>query len=167
MYHITHGLTLVILLLFPLLLLAQTGTIRGTVLEDSSDLTLIGVTVVVQDTDKGTSTDFDGAFELDIPPGTYSLEISYISYQTMTIPDVVVTDGELITLDPIRMLSDSEQLDEVVITGEVIRSSETALMTIKRKSSSLVDGISSTKFKKMGDSNAASAVKRVTGVLAW
>lgn len=164
MYNFTKRMALVISFLLPLVLLAQTGTIRGTVIEDASGETLIGVTVVLQGTDSGTSTDFDGAFELNVAPGTYSLEISYISYQPITITDIVVADGEVNLLENIRMLSDSEQLEEVVITAEVIRSSETALMTIKRKSSSLVDGISSAKFKKIGDSNAASAVKRVTGV---
>jgi len=146
------------------LLFSQSGTIKGTVLEDESGETLIGVTVMLDGTDKGTSTDFDGAFEITADPGVYDVVISYISYESITIPGVEVVADQVNQLDVIKMLSESEMIEEIVITAAVVRSSEAALMTIKKKSSSLVDGISASKFKKIGDSNAASAVKRVTGV---
>src|SRR5690606_10803398 len=56
------------------------------------------------------------------------------------------------------------ELQEVVVTAQAIRTSEEALLTVKRKSANLLDGISSANFRKIGDSDAASAVKRVPGV---
>ena len=44
------------------------------------------------------------------------------------------------------------------------KSTEAALITVKRKSANMLDGISSASFRKIGDSNAAGAIKRVTGV---
>lgn len=145
-------------------LMAQTGYIRGTVTEDETGEPLFGVTVALQGTGTGTITDFDGKFEIELEPGTYNLQISYISYETINITDVVVENGEVALFDNIAMSSSVEQLEEVVVTADVIRSSEAALMTIKRKSANLIDGISSAKFKQIGDSDAADAVKRVTGV---
>jgi len=164
MYNSIFRLFAVFLALVPTLLFSQSGTIKGTVLEDESGETLIGVTVMLDGTDKGTSTDFDGAFEITADPGVYDVVISYISYESITIPGVEVVADQVNQLDVIKMLSESEMIEEIVITAAVVRSSEAALMTIKKKSSSLVDGISASKFKKIGDSNAASAVKRVTGV---
>lgn len=143
---------------------AQNGIIRGTVIDDANGETLIAVSVYTDDDSAGTSTDLDGSFELSMPAGTYNLNFSYISYQNVRITDVVVTPGEVTLLPNVRLYSDAEQLEEVVITAEAVRSSEAALLTLKRKSTNLVDGISSARFKKIGDSNAASAVKRVTGV---
>lgn len=159
-----HILILFFTSLFVGTLSAQKGTIRGSIIEDSSGDPIIGATVYVNETGTGTDTDFDGFFELNVAPGTYSLEIAYISYQTMQISDVIVEEGQVNLLENIRMATESEMIDEVVISASVVRTSEAALMTIKRKSANLVDGISSAKFKKIGDSNAASAVKRVTGV---
>jgi outer membrane receptor for ferrienterochelin and colicin len=51
-----------------------------------------------------------------------------------------------------------------VIQAEIINTSETALMTLKKKSPNVLDGISAASFRKIGDSDAAEAVKRVTGV---
>ena len=143
----------------------QKGTIRGTVIDGENAEPLIGVFVTVQsDESIGTTSDFDGTFDLNLAPGTYTLVFSYLSYQTLNVTDLVVAEGDVTVLDNVRMMTESEKLDEVVITAKVMRSSEAALMTLKRKSTSLIDGISAAKFKKIGDSNAASAVKRVTGV---
>lgn len=152
------------LVLFTTQLLAQQGIVRGTVIDDASGETLIGVAVALVNSSTGTATDFDGAFELSLDPGIYDIQVSYISYQPLTITDIEVKAGEVNLLSNIRLMTEAEQLEEVVITAAVVRTSEAALMTIKRKSSNLVDGISSAKFKKIGDSNAAGAVKRVTGV---
>ena len=155
---------LVCLLAMSNIITAQTGTIRGSVIEDSTGEALIGVAVAIQGTTTGTGTDFDGAFEMNLDPGIYNLELSYITFQNSVITDIVVKAGELTLLNNIRMVPEGEQLDEIVISAEVVRNNEAALMTIKRRSTNLMDGISSAKFKKIGDSNAAAAVKRVTGV---
>ena len=143
---------------------AQKGIVRGTVIEDSNGLPMFSVTVAVAGTGTGTITDFDGKFELELDPGTYNLECSFISFGTLTISDVVVTAGEVTVFDNIRMEPESELIEEVVITATQVRNTEAALLTIQRKSPNLLNGISSQTFKKIGDGNAASAVKRVTGV---
>ena len=158
------SIVVMVLLSLPTIFWAQQGTIRGTVIEDETGWPMIGVAIGVQGTASGTSTDFDGAFELKLAPGIYSLELSYITFKNAVITDIVVKDGEITLLENIRMFTEGEQLEEIVITAETVRTSEAALMTIKRKQANLMDGISSAKFKKIGDSNAASAVKRVTGV---
>lgn len=148
----------------PVLAFAQKGKIRGTVYEDASGESLIGVTVYIKGTTNGAVTDFDGAFEINAEPGTYDVQISFVSYETITISEVVVEAGEVTVLDNIRLKEAISELEEVVITAEVIRDSESALLTVKKKSANLLDGISAAKFRKIGDSDAASAVKRVTGV---
>ena len=55
-------------------------------------------------------------------------------------------------------------MQEVVVKAQVIRETEAALLTIKRKSPNMIDGISAETFSKIGDSDAAGAIKRVSGV---
>ncbi len=72
--------------------------------------------------------------------------------------------GQVTIVDNISLKEDIEQLGEVVVTARALRTTEAAFLTIKRKSPNLIDGISAANFRKMGDGNAAAAVKRVTGV---
>jgi len=153
---------------FTLLILLQfgsfaQGTVRGTVIDDLLGETVPFATVFVQETSGGTNTDLDGAYSLSLDPGTYSLEYSFIGYATLTVSDVIVKEGE-VTLMDVRMKEESEVLDEIVIQAKTIRNTEAAVLTIQKKSANLLDGISSQTFRKTGDSDAAGAIKRVTGV---
>ena len=76
---------IVFFVFFTLVTTAQNGTIRGTVFDGATGESLVGVTVVVQGTTTGTSTDLDGMFSLKVPVGTYSLQVSFISYQPLVI----------------------------------------------------------------------------------
>ncbi len=143
---------------------AQKGIIRGTVYEESTGEPLFGVAVKIAGTVNGAVTDFDGKFQINADPGTYDIEASFISFKTVTITDLQVQDGEVTVIDAIWMQDAVEELEAIVVTAEVIKSSETALLTVKRKSANVLDGITSESFRKIGDSNAGEAAKRVPGV---
>ncbi len=144
--------------------LAQKGIIRGTVIDDITGEPMIGVTVIIEGTTTGAVTDFDGKFEIRTAPGTYNIQASFIAYSTVKITGIEVKEGAVSIIDQIVMSEDVEQLAEVVITAEAIRNTEEALQTVKRKSANVLDGISSASFRKIGDGDAGSAAKRVTGV---
>ena len=158
--------TLLLVFLLGVTSFAQTekGIIRGTIIEDSSGEPLYGVAVVIKGTTNGAVTDFDGKFEIKAVPGTYDIQASFVSYKTLTVSGVEVIAGEVTVFNNLRLLDDVEELQEVVVTADVIRQSESALLTVKKKSINVIDGISSENFKKIGDSDAGSAAKRVTGV---
>lgn len=146
------------------LISAQTGIIRGTVFDDGTGESLPGVSVLLEGTTEGTMTDFDGKFNLSVAPGNYTVRFSFISYETLYIRELEVKAGEVSLLDNIRMKEVSIELSEVVITADMVRNSEAALLTMKQKSANVIDGISAAGFRKIGDSDAASSMKRVTGV---
>ena len=125
---------------------------------------MFAATVGVTGTNIGASSDFDGNFELKIKPGSYTISFSFIGYQTLVITDVTVQNNEIKNLGTIRLKSSSIAVDAVTITAEAIKNTETALLTIKKKSINVIDGISSQNFKKIGDGNAAAAVVRIPGV---
>jgi len=91
-----------------LLTYAQTqvsGTIVG-----SDGQPIPGATVLVQGTDNGTTSDFDGNFSIKVETGQI-LEISYIGYTNQIIP-FIGQDSISVTLT-----DNVDQLDEIVITG--------------------------------------------------
>ncbi len=142
---------------------SQQGKLRGTVIDDENGETLIGVSVVIEGTTIGTITDLDGNYSLSLEPGKYTVLYSYISYATQRVTDVVITPGGTKLVD-IRLGSDVEQIGEVVVKAERITNSETALLTIQKKSANVLDGISAQTFSKTGDNDAGAAIRRVTGV---
>lgn len=143
---------------------AEKGTIRGTVYDKAMAQPLIGANVVVKGTTNGTSTDLDGQFSLPVAEGVYDLEISFITFQTITITGLNVKAGEVTVINDVQMEENSMLLKEVVIQAEATRQSEEALLMMKKKSAAMVDGISAAKMQLAGDANAVDAAKRVTGV---
>lgn len=155
---------LICLSLLTLNLYSQNGFIRGSVFDGTNGEALIGAAIVVEGTTRGGLADLDGKFNLNLEPGVYNLKISFVSYETMTLNDIVVTAGKVTLLDDIRLAAAAHGLSEVVVSASMSRNTENALFTVKMKSPSLLDGISAAGFRKIGDSDAASTMKRVTGV---
>ena len=82
---------------------------------DETGEELIAATVIVEGTTNGTVTDFEGAYAIDVAPGTYNILVSYVGYQSMVKP-VTVVSGQDARLD-FTIGEDSELLDEVVVVG--------------------------------------------------
>jgi len=125
---------------------------------------LFGVAVRIAGTSNGDVTDFDGKFQIDVEAGIHDVDASFISFKSVSITGLEVQEGEVTIIDAIWMEDAVEELEAVVVTAEVIKNSESALLTVKRKSVNVLDGISSENFRKIGDANAGEAAKRVTGV---
>lgn len=154
----------ILLLFYSASLMGQNGLIRGTLYDGESGETIpFGTVYLENDKNTGTSTDLDGAFELELPVGTYDITFSYIGYATTTVQDVDVTEGNIQIINP-KMTYASQTLAEIVVTSTQMTNTQAALLTIKRKSPNVIDGVSRELFSKAGDGNAGSAIKRVTGV---
>ena len=72
-------------------LYAQNGTVVGNI--SDIDGPLIGATIVVAGTSTGTTTNIDGNYSLDIAPGSYTFEATYIGYQSQQ-STITVNAGE-------------------------------------------------------------------------
>lgn len=84
-------------------------TVQGTVTQASDGEPLIGVSVLIKGTSKGTTTDIDGNFSIKAEMGA-TLVFSYVGCQTREI----TVDGQHID---VALLDNSEVLDEVVVVG--------------------------------------------------
>ncbi|MDR9419150.1 TonB-dependent receptor domain-containing protein [Gracilimonas sp.] len=141
----------------------STGTISGTVVDAETGETLIGVNVIIQGTAKGTATNLDGKYTIDgLQPGTYNLEVTYVSFQKQTITGVEVTAGEVTKLD-LTLQPETEQLGDVVISAEAVLDNEAGLLRQRQKSISFSDAISAESISSSGSGDAAGALKKVVG----
>ena len=90
---------------------AQKRILTGTVIDASTNEPLVGVNIKVKGETSGTITDVDGKFNISVMSKS-QLEISYIGYKPLVL---MVGDLGVMT---IKMESDNEVLDEVVVIGE-------------------------------------------------
>ncbi|MBK8829470.1 MAG: TonB-dependent receptor [Saprospiraceae bacterium] len=154
---------LILLLCFlPGLLLAQQGTISGTVVDDETAETMIALPVIVVGTDIVRTTDFDGKYSIQVPAGTYTIKFAYLGYQDKLVTDVIVKDGEVTFLD-VKMVSASTGLEEIVVTAKSIERTENALLMLQRNSDKIQDGISYQEMSRMAVGNVATAMTKITG----
>ena len=89
---------------------AQDFEIKGNVV-DASGIPLPGVTILVKNTVKGASTDFDGNFTISNVQNGEILVFSYIGFTTK---EILVGDSNFIN---VTLSEDTESLDEVVVVG--------------------------------------------------
>ena len=90
---------------------AQGRVLTGTVTDAVDDTPLIGATIRLKGTETGVVTDIDGNYSIKINSSRDVLIVSYIGYKTREIP---VEDLAIIN---IKLQSDNELLDEVVVVG--------------------------------------------------
>ncbi len=144
-------------------LMAEGGFISGKIVDGSTGEELIGAVVLVEGTAIGTVTDFDGNYTLELDTGIYNISYSYISYQTQFLKKVHISKREVIVNDVI-LLEDRMELAEVVIVARPIGDTEATFQVMRKKSPTVIDGISSEQISKLDVTDAAEALKLVTGV---
>ncbi len=96
-----------------------TQTVRGTILDSDSRLPLRGATVVMLGTSPaiGTLSDAEGNFKFEkVTIGRIALRISYLGYESKTIPEIVINSGKESVLD-ITMQESVVKLSEAVVTA--------------------------------------------------
>ncbi len=101
---------LVLLTMFSFQLDAQ--TIKGEILDNTNNEALIGATVLIKDTTKGTTTDYDGSFEMKVPQLPVTVTVSYIGYEAK---DFVIDSEEKQVL---KLGEDAVNLVEVEVVGQ-------------------------------------------------
>lgn len=138
-----------------------TGSIRGSVIEKETGEPLTGANVIIQGTSLGAATDLDGQYIIrSIPPGSYSLVVSYIGYNAVSI-EINVLAG--------RTIEQDVSLEAKTITGETITitaQAEGQLSAINQQltSNTIANIVSAARIKELPDVNAAESIGRLPGV---
>ena len=104
--------------LLPALLLAQDGKLRGRVTDRDSGEPLVGANVFVEGTNLGAACDINGDYIiLSVRPGVYTLRVSYVGYNQLTISNVRISSN-ITTSQDIKLTSSAIQVQAVEIVAE-------------------------------------------------
>ncbi len=109
--------TLLMLICFILKAESQNSTLLGTV-TDVNNTPLLGVNIVVTNTNNGTQTNFNGEFKISgLQEGSHSLKISYVGYKTKEI-FLNIVSRETKNIGKIQLYEGNEILQEVIVHGD-------------------------------------------------
>jgi len=137
------------------------GSIRGTIIDQESKEPLMFANVGVEGTSFGTTGDIEGKFTLNLAPGTYTLNFSYISFKTQTL-EVEVSRNEVVDLGNVEMEIESIMGEEAVITA--IARGQVGAINRQINANTIVNVVSKEKIQELPDQNAAETVARLPGV---
>lgn len=144
----------------------QGGTVLGNVQDGDFGGTISGVQVSIRGTQPPlrAETDEFGNFQItDVPEGTYTLVFTKDSF-LQTAVEILVRSGGL-TEQNVALYGDFTDIDEVVVQDLVGGSTnnEQALLQLRFESPALIDSVSNELMNQAGASDAASALKLVSG----
>lgn len=142
----------------------QPGSIRGTVYDKDFDAPLAAAEVSIVETGKKVTATEEGNFVFpEVEPGTYTLVFSKESYTRQVKSNVVVSSGKMTELDA-SLAGEFTEMDEFVVQDvQIGAGTEESLLNLRMESPALMDSIGSEMMSRAGASDAASALRLVSG----
>ena len=143
---------------------AQMGGIRGTIMDQDFEVPLPGAKIRISETGQETTSGDSGSYYLEnVKPGSYTLLFSKSGYSRYTKSGVVVSPGQLTELEA-PMAGEYEEMDELVVRDiQMGGASEIGLLNLRMDSSALMDSVGADLISRAGASDAAGALKLVSG----
>jgi outer membrane receptor protein involved in Fe transport len=137
-----------------------TGNIKGKVVDSTTGKPLFGVTFIIRSEKVMVMSDENGNYLADnVSPGEYEAEFILSGYEKM-IKKVKIVQGKTLTVDTALYFKTARK----VVVRTKADNTSASLLTERKKSINAQDAISSEEIAKAGDSDAASAAKRITGI---
>ncbi len=140
------------------------GRLNGRVVSSDKRIPIEGARVFIKGTDIDARSDKNGNFSVSIPADTtVSLSVVHSAYSAQTINDIEVKKGGSVSR-VVELTPASLELEEFVVLAPKVEGSIADIMAEEKEASSISNILGAEEFSKKGDSDAASALKRVTGI---
>lgn len=142
--------------------LAQNAKFSGKVV-DANNKPIVGASVSIANSNKGTTTDVDGRFILQVPVGKYEITISAVGYNSKTLTDIQVTQS---TVEDFQVILEQKvtSLQGVTVKTSVRKETTNALIQFQKNTNAVAQVISAESIRRSPDKNTGEALKRVTGL---
>lgn len=142
------------------------GTLAGLVTHIETDEAVQRATVIFRGVDIETMTDADGRFVVQVPEGVYAVSIIHPDFSTQTVEEISVAANERAEVT-IEMTPAGIELAEIPIFAAeeiIVQGGIVDLIQETRNSGVLLNLIGTEQIGRTGDSDAAAALQRVTGL---
>lgn len=142
---------------------AGIGIIEGKI-TDENNAPLTGATIKLEGTMLGARADIDGHYVIrNVELGKYNIEVSYVSYEKKIITDVIIKDGNIVTVN-VSMNKAPKGMKEVTVKATLKKENLSSLLVQQKNLATISDGISAESIRRTPDRNTSDVLKRVSGV---
>ncbi len=155
-----------VLFLFSMVITAraqESGAVSGMVVSTWDGSALSGVVVTVRGTTLATQTDAAGRYELkNVPPGDQVLRFTKSGFATASVTDVRVLIGQTTTVNG-NLRPEYFEMEEYEVTAEEFTEQTGQILFERQQATSVTHAIGSELLARLGTSDAADAVTKVSG----
>ena len=140
------------------------GVLEGEVLSDEDSKAVPNARVFVKGTAIDARTDENGKFKVEVPADVnLTVSVVHSEYSSQTINNIRVKKDKTAKVT-VKLTPASMELEEFVVLAPKVKGSIAAVMSEEKRAKAITNIIGSEQISKRGDSDAAGALKRVTGV---
>lgn len=141
----------------------EPGILNGVLTSADDGQPIEGARVFISGVADQVRTDAEGKFSIEIPAGTYSISVLHSSFNTLTRDDFEVIANQSSDV-ALTLVPSGSELPEFVVIAPYISGSLASVMAERRESDGVTDVLSAEQISRAGDSNAAGALRRITGL---
>ncbi|MGH7454578.1 MAG: carboxypeptidase-like regulatory domain-containing protein, partial [bacterium] len=140
---------------------APPGDVAGVIKDGQTGDPLPGANVYIVGTAIGAATDLSGRYSLKaVPPGTYTLRVTYIGYETKEISVTVGADGE-VNMD-VSLVSTVVEAETIFVWGQ--REGQMAAINQQLTANSIMNVVAADRIQELPDQNVAESISRLPGI---
>ncbi len=139
----------------------KAGTLSGVIKDSQTGDVLPGANILLVGTGMGATSDIAGKYIVrSMPPGTYSLRVTYVGYKTVTTSFTMTEGGDM--KKDFKMVSVAIEGETVVVTAQAQGQNEAINQQLT--SMPVMNVVSAARIQELPDANAAESVGRLPGV---
>ena len=139
------------------------GKIHGRITSDTDNSPIAGARVFVKGLDAEAESDASGNFELEVPVGEHTISVIHSKFSTQNLAEVKVVEGQTTEVKP-SLAPAAMELEAFVVTAPYVEGGISRATDERKESAAVQEVLGSEQMSKSGDSSAASALKRVSGL---
>ena len=137
--------------------------LNGVIVDAENQRPIQGAKVYISGRSDFLSTNPQGEFSTEVPAGTYNISVLHAQFNIQIKNNLDVSDTEQNTVN-IELTPAGAELPEFVVVEPFIEGSLASVLEERRSNNSVANYLSMEQISKSGDSDAAGALKRVTGL---
>jgi len=139
------------------------GTLSGKLVDTRDGSPVEGARIFISGQSADIRSAEDGTFKVGLNSGNYSVSVLHSGFNTITRDDVEVTPGGEVTID-LELTPAGSELAEYVVVEPYIAGSLASVLEERRTDVAVANILGAEQISKAGDSDAAGALSRVTGL---
>ncbi len=139
------------------------GELKLRIIASEDKQPIEGARIFIKGTTIEGRTDVNGSFSTELPQGVQTVSVIHGRFSTQTINAIEIA-ADSTTERVVEMTPSSLELEEFVVLVPHIEGSIAAMIAEEKNSDAIANIVGSQQMARQGDSNAASALKRVAGI---